>query len=165
MFLRCVVSGWQIMMLTEYYKRHDAAPVEDLSGDGTGICGVGDKLVEELFALPLGLSPQLVAAIEAFSAMKKERADKMADLATKAAVGGVKGMAAKNELIILESGDKTESNRMELTLDAAKRKASKQSGSDALEAQQKIQQAEVKAKHDEQRAKMDAKRAMFEKKA
>lgn len=37
-------------------------------------------------------------------------------LTAKAEKGGVKGMAAQNELIILEKGDMTETNRIELTL-------------------------------------------------
>lgn len=44
------------------------------------------------------------------------KAAKVKELTTKAEKGGVKGMAAQNELIILEKGDMTETNRLELTL-------------------------------------------------
>jgi hypothetical protein len=34
--------------------------VEDLSKGGKGVVGVGSKLVEELFNIPLNLDPELV---------------------------------------------------------------------------------------------------------
>ena len=86
---------------------------------------VGGKLVEELFTMPAGLSPQLEAALEAFAEDKKKREAKIKELTEKADKGGVKGMAAKQELRILESGDTTEMNRIELTLAAANRAATK----------------------------------------
>jgi hypothetical protein len=55
-------------------------------------------------------------------------------------------------------------NRLELTLDAAKRKGSKRRGSEALKAQKAAAEAAAKKAHDDQRAKMAARRAMFEKK-
>ena len=79
-------------------------------------------------------------------------------------VAGLKGMAAKNELIILEKGDMTEMNRIELTLDAAKRRAEKRRGSEVLAQQKKAAEDELKKAHEAQRAKMAARRAMFEKK-
>ena len=47
------------MILTEYYKRHNKKPDEDLSNDAVGVVNVGDKLLEELFTMPLGLDPAL----------------------------------------------------------------------------------------------------------
>ena len=133
-----------------------------LSKDGVNLVGVGGKLLEELFTMPKGLSPQLEAALEAFADAKKKREAKIKELTAKAEKGGVKGMAAKQELVILESGDKTESNRIELTLQAAKRKASKKSGEDALKAAQDQQAKELKAAAEAKRAKMKARMAMFE---
>jgi hypothetical protein len=43
-------------------------------------------------------------------------------------VGGVKGLAAKNELEQLDREDPTAMNRLELTLQAAKRRAARSSG-------------------------------------
>ena len=91
------------MVLTEFYKRHEVTPVEDLSNDGVGITGVGDKLLEELFEPKMGLSPDLVAAIEEFTAKKREKEHKVKDLEAKAAAGGVKGAAATNELSQLQA--------------------------------------------------------------
>ena len=36
----------------------------DLSNDGVGITGVGDKLVEELFTIPKGMDPALEARLD-----------------------------------------------------------------------------------------------------
>lgn len=106
----------EVMVLGEFYKRHETAPEEDLSADGIGLTGVGAKLLEELFTLPQGMSPEIEEAIEQFTAQTKAREKQIKALAAKAEAGGVKGMAAKNELIILEQGDTTEINRIELTL-------------------------------------------------
>ncbi|KAH8043847.1 hypothetical protein JL722_14979 [Aureococcus anophagefferens] len=151
------------MILKEYYERHEAAPEEDLGNDCVGVCGVG-KSSSRLFTMPKGLSPQLEAALEAFADEKKKREAKIKELTAKAEKGGVKGMAAKQELVILESGDKTEMNRIELTLNAAKRKANKQSGEDALKKEKEKQAAELKKAAEAKKAKMKARMAMFEKK-
>jgi len=54
--------------------------------------------------MPAGLSPQLEEALETFAAEKKARQKKVDALTAKAEAGGVKGMAARQELRILESG-------------------------------------------------------------
>lgn len=53
---------------------------------------------------------------------------KLSTLQDRAALGGVKGKAAENELAQMAQEDTTEMNRIELTLNAAKKKASKGSG-------------------------------------
>jgi len=164
-FVEYLLLHYKIMVLKEYYKRHDKAPEEDLSNDGIGLSDCGDKLLEELLTLPDGLSPQLEMAIEEFSQTKKAREKKVETLTVKAEAGGVKGAAAKNELIILDKQDMTEMNRIELTLAAAKRKAQKTSGAEALAQQKKTLEDQVKAEADARRAKMKARAAMFEKKA
>lgn len=163
-FIEYLILHYKAMILKEYYERHEAAPEEDLGNDCVGVCGVGKKLLEELFTMPKGLSPQLEAALEAFADEKKKREAKIKELTAKAEKGGVKGMAAKQELVILESGDKTEMNRIELTLNAAKRKANKQSGEDALKKEKEKQAAELKKAAEAKKAKMKARMAMFEKK-
>jgi hypothetical protein len=163
-FIEYLILHYKAMILKEYYERHETAPEEDLDNDCVGVCGVGKKLLEELFTMPKGLSPQLEAALEAFADEKKKREAKIKELTAKAEKGGVKGMAAKQELVILESGDKTEMNRIELTLNAAKRKANKQSGEDALKKEKEKQAAELKKAAEAKKAKMKARMAMFEKK-
>mmetsp|Transcript_32729 Transcript_32729/g.100788 ORF Transcript_32729/g.100788 Transcript_32729/m.100788 type:complete len:277 (-) Transcript_32729:11-841(-) len=160
-FIEYLILHYKVMILKEYYARHEKEPEEDLSTDGVGVVDVGGKLVEELFTMPAGLSPQLEAALEAFAEDKKKREAKIKELTEKADKGGVKGMAAKQELRILESGDTTEMNRIELTLAAAKRKASKKSGADALQAERDKEEKAAKAEADAKKAKMKARMAMF----
>lgn len=157
-----LLMHYKVMILKEYYSRREEQPKEDLSQGGIGVVGVGDKLLEELFTMPHGLSPQLEAALEEFTAEKKKRELRLKDLEEKAAKGGVKGMAAKNELVILNGADQTELNRIEITLNAAKRKASKQSGAEAVAiAKQKEEQAK-KQDLAKRRAAMKQRAALFE---
>mmetsp|Transcript_14221 Transcript_14221/g.42565 ORF Transcript_14221/g.42565 Transcript_14221/m.42565 type:complete len:214 (-) Transcript_14221:1522-2163(-) len=162
-FIEYLLLHYKVMILQEYYKRTDTEPEEDLSGDGVGITGVGPKLLDELFTLPQGLDPAIEHAIEAFTAHRREKAAKMKQLEDKAAAGGVKGMAAAQELRILQSADGTEENRIELTLAAAKRRASKHSGEEALQAQKRQMEEEMKKKAEDSKARLAARRAMFEK--
>eukprot|EP00026_Physarum_polycephalum_P011918 Phypoly_transcript_12168.p1 GENE.Phypoly_transcript_12168~~Phypoly_transcript_12168.p1 ORF type:complete len:308 (+),score=111.53 Phypoly_transcript_12168:162-1085(+) len=161
-FLEYLLIHFKVMVLSEFYKRHEIAPVEDLSNDGVGIVGVGDKLLDELFAPKSGLPPELVAAIEEFTAKKREKENKVKDLEAKAAAGGVKGAAAANELSQLQASDKTEFNRLEVTLNAAKRKAAKGSGDAALEAKKKKEEAERKKAEEEARQKMAERKKLWE---
>ncbi|KAJ1448903.1 hypothetical protein M885DRAFT_537562 [Pelagophyceae sp. CCMP2097] len=163
-FIEYLMLHYKVLILTEYYKRHEKAPEEDLSQDGIGLVGVGTKLLDEVLTMPEGLSAQLELAIETFSQTKRAREVKVGDLTSRAAAGGVKGMAAKNELVILDQQDMTEMNRIELTLAAAKRKGQKTSGSEALAKQQAELASELKKEVDAKRAKMKARAAMFEKK-
>jgi F actin bundling C terminal len=104
-FIEYLLIHFKVMILAEFYKRHETNPVEDLTNDGVGIIGVGDKLLEELFEPKSGLPPELIAAIEEFTAKKREKEKKVKDLEVKAAAGGVKGSAAANELSQLEAAD------------------------------------------------------------
>ena len=102
-------------------------------------------------------------AIEEFAAAQKTKAGKLAKLAKKAEKGGVLGRAAAQEIRIIESADTTETNRIELTLKAAKRKGAKKSGEVALE-EQKAREAKTKATAAAaSKAKLKARMAMFEK--
>lgn len=136
----------------------------DLSNEGVGLTGVGDMLLEELFTMPAGLDPELEKAIEDFASMKKEREAKIKRLETVAAGGGVKGLTAKNELAQMHAQDQTSMNRMELTLEAAKRKAAKFSGEAALAKKKAEEEAESKKKQEESRSKLRARAAMFDRK-
>lgn len=161
-FIEYLLLHYKVMILEEYYNRVGGAPQEDLSNDGIGVIGVGNKLLEELFTFPQGLDPELERAIEAFTAHRREKAAKMKALEDKAAAGGVKGMTAAQELRIMQSADQTEENRIELTLQAAKRRAGKHSGAEALAAQKRAAEEELKKKAEESKARLAARRAMFE---
>jgi hypothetical protein len=91
------------MILEAYYKRTGLACPHDLSNGGVGVVGVGKELLDELFTLPMGLDPALAKAIEDFMAQKKAREAKVKELEGKAAAGGVKGLAAGNEIKQMES--------------------------------------------------------------
>ena len=162
-FIEYCLMHYKVLILREYYNRLETEPDEDLSNDGVGLVGVGDKLIEELFTMPQGLSPALEQALEEFTNDKKKKEAKIKALEEKAQKGGVQGMAAKNELLILEKADHTEMNRIEITLNAAKRKAAKSSGEDAL----KNAKAQVEKSEKEERAarreKMKQRAALFEK--
>lgn len=162
--LRCRLMHYKVMILKEYYVRHERDPDEDLSGSGVGVVGVGDKLLDELFSMPHGLSPQLEQALEEFTAEKKKREERIKNLEARAAQGGVKGMAAKNELIIFNQADQTEFNRIEITLNAAKRKAARLGGEEAVAAAKEKEEKAIKEEHARRRATMKQRAAVFERK-
>jgi len=161
-FIEYLLLHFKVMILREFYKRHETAPVEDLSNDGVGLVGVGDKLLEELFVPKSGLPPELVAAIEEFTARKREKDAKVKELNARAAAGGVKGAAAANELAQLEASDKTEMNRLELTLNAAKRKAAKGSADAALDAKKRKEEEDRKRAEEEARQRMIERKKLWE---
>lgn len=148
-FTEYLMLHFKAMILTEYYKRMEKTCPHDLSKGGVGIVGVGNIMLDELFTLPIGLSPALVQAIEDMTAQKSKAAKLRKSLEEKAAKGGVRGMTAKNELAQLDAQDGTELRRLELTLEAAKKKGAKNSGAEALEAKKK---AEIKAMADKRAA-------------
>jgi hypothetical protein len=172
---------YKIMILQEYFKRHEMEPTVSLENDGIGLKGVvsvfhydighhatnnlhmkGDMLLEELFTMPMGINPEIEEAIAAFMADKRAKEQKMSDLEAKSAQGGVKGLAAKNELAQMMAADSTEENKTELTLKAAQRRASKYSAADQLEKQKKQEQQMAEQKRRASRANLAMKAAMFE---
>jgi len=161
-FVEYLLLHFKVMVLSEYYKRLEIKPIEDLSADGVGVTGVGDKLLDELFEPKSGLPPDLVAAIEEFTAKKREKEAKVKDLEAKAAAGGVRGAAAANELLQLQASDKTELNRLELTLNAAKRRATKGSADAALDAKKKKEEEERKKAEEEARQRMSDRKKLWE---
>eukprot|EP00123_Amoebidium_parasiticum_P008822 comp19041_c0_seq1/m.21472 comp19041_c0_seq1/g.21472 ORF comp19041_c0_seq1/g.21472 comp19041_c0_seq1/m.21472 type:complete len:284 (-) comp19041_c0_seq1:23-874(-) len=152
------------MVLREYYKRTELDCPYNLSShqDVCNITGVGYELMEELLTMPLALDPATEKAIEDFGTAQKEGRRKRAQLMEIAAKGGVKGMAAKNELMQLESADKTATNMVELKLNAAKRAAKKQ-GEIALEQRKKEDEEREKRVKEEGRAKLKARATLWEK--
>jgi hypothetical protein len=102
----------------------------------------------------------LERAIEEFSQKKKQRSGQLQALREKAAQGGVKGKAAENEIKQMETQDLTEMNRLEVTLNAAKKRAAKSSEA-VLEAKKKKEEEEKQRQREESRAKLAAKAALF----
>jgi len=161
-FIEYLLLHYKVLILQAYYKRTGEEIKEDLNHGGVGVTGVGLKLLDELFTLPVGLDPELEKAIEEFTAKKKEREGKITDLTEKASHGGVKGLAATNELKQMENQDMTDMNRIEITLNAAKRKGQKSSGEEALAKKKQQAEEEAQRKQEEAKAKLKAKAAMFE---
>jgi hypothetical protein len=155
-FIEYLMLHYKAMILKEYYKRHKMQPKEDLSNDAIGITGVGEKLLEELFTFPAGLSAELEKAIDDFYAAKRTREKRYKELESVANGSSVKAFAAKNEIAQMDSQDQTDSNRLELTLNAARRKAEKTSGDQLLAAKEKAAEQEEKQKRGESRARLSA---------
>ena len=48
-FIEYLCLHYKAMILIEFYKRTETKPTEDLTEDGVGIIGVGEKILDELF--------------------------------------------------------------------------------------------------------------------
>ena len=109
-------------------------------------------------------------AIEAYRAVLKVREDRearMEELDRQAAAGGVKGMAAKNQLAQMRDEDQLALNKAEITSAANKRKAER-NAVDPFEEEQKrmvadkvAREADEKKQRDEARGRLAARAAMF----
>jgi len=155
-FIEYLLLHYKVMILTAYFKRTGGKCPYDLSRGGIGVSNVGPLLLDELFTIPLGLDPELEKAIEEFTRKKRAREGKLRELEAKAAKGGVMGLAAANEIKQMESEDLTFMNKIELTLNAAKKRAGSTSAEKALEEKKKKEESEAKAKRDEGKAKLKA---------
>jgi hypothetical protein len=89
------------------------------------------KGVEDLFKSS-GAPPELLAALDkaisdfqSVLASKRQREERMAELQRTADLGGVKGMAAKNQLEQMKAEDSLAMNKQEVSSAANKRKAQK----------------------------------------
>eukprot|EP01111_Echinosteliopsis_oligospora_P015795 TRINITY_DN635_c0_g1_i1.p1 TRINITY_DN635_c0_g1~~TRINITY_DN635_c0_g1_i1.p1 ORF type:complete len:266 (-),score=111.07 TRINITY_DN635_c0_g1_i1:99-896(-) len=163
-FIEYLLLHYKAMVLSEYSKRTHTPPPKDIDNQCIGVIGVGDQLLDELFTLPMGLDPELEKAIEEFMAQKRAKEQKVKDLEVKAAAGGVKGLAAKNEIEQINNEDNTQTNKLELTLNAAKKKAGKESGEVALKKKLDAEAAEKKKQQDESKARLAAKASLWESK-
>jgi len=155
-FIEYLLLQFKAMILTEFYKRHNMEPEEDLSKGGVGVTGVGSKLLDQLFnGVQSGsLPPELEKAIEDFTKMMRERNAKLNDLQAKSKGASVKAMAAANEIKQMEAEDPTEMNRIELTLNAAKKKALSSKGGEKLLEEKK--KAELKAEEEKRKLSRDS---------
>ena len=109
-------------------------------------------------------------AIEQYRAVLKVREDRearMEELGKAAEAGGVKGMAAKNQLAQMKQEDQLALNKAEITSAANKRKAEKNAVDPFEEEQQRMmadkaaREAEDKKTRDEARTRLAARAAMF----
>jgi hypothetical protein len=147
-FIEYLLLHFKINILEEYFKRKGTAPDVDMGNDGVGLTGVGDRLIEELFAPPAGLDPELEKLMAEFSLMHASREKEIHDLEAVVADGGVKGMAAKNKLDSLKKEDQTSMHAVEAKIAAAIKKAIKKTEEEV----KKKHDEEVKKKHDDDEA-------------
>ena len=165
-FLEYLLLHYKAMILRAHYERIGKPCPFDLSGDGVGVIGCGNQLLEELFTFPGGLPADLQQALDDFFATKRKRAARLKKLQKKAALPGVKGLTAKNEIAQINAQSGTEMNRLEITLNAAKRRAMRKGGggnaADVLAAKQKKEAAAAAKARKAARAKLKARAAMFD---
>ncbi|EDR23751.1 hypothetical protein EDI_308830 [Entamoeba dispar SAW760] len=142
------------------------------------------KNIKDLFEKRGGAAtPEMLKALDDALAefqkvmdIKNARLQKMKKLESDAAKGGVKGMAAQNELAQMKSEDQLALNKMEVTAAAKKRKAQKavENGDDSkarekalkeenarLEAEKKKKEEEEKRKREESRRRLAERAAKF----
>jgi len=124
-FIEYLVLHFKIMILEEFFARKGEDPDVDMGNNGVGLTGVGERLIEELFAPPQGVDPELEKMMKDFSLTRQARAKEIADLEEIVAAGGVKGMSAKTKLDGLKHDDSSALNAIEARIAAAIKKADK----------------------------------------
>ena len=148
-FIEYLVLHFKIMILEEFFARKGESPDVDMTNGGVGLTGVGERLIEELFAPPQGVDPELEKMMKDFAASRAARASVIAALEEVVAGGGVKGMSAKTSLDALKKEDQTALNAIEARIAAAIKKAEKKSTEEVerREAELAAKAAEENAKH------------------
>jgi len=124
-FIEMLMLHFKTMVLEEFFRRQEMGSDVDLSNDGVGLTGVGDRLVEELYAPPQGVDPELEKMMKDFSIEHAKRKKEIADLEEQVAQGGVKGMSAKNTLETVKKRDNSDMHAIEARIAAAIKKAEK----------------------------------------
>lgn len=158
-FVEYLCLHYKIMILEEFFKRKGEAPDVDMGNEGVGLTGVGERCIEEMFAPPAGLDPELEKMMKQFSLAHQTREKEVADLEAIIAQGGVKGMSAKNQLESIKKLETTDLNAIEARIAAAIKKAQKkcEEQCNLMEAERAARlaaiDAERKAKGDERKAK------------
>ena len=179
-FIEYLLLHYKVIILEQYFLRHDIKPTVSLANDGVGLLGVGEMLLEELLTHH-AIDGDLERLIAIFMRKKKIRDAKAKSLKEKSKLGGVRGLTAKTELRELENEDMTDMNRIELSLAAAQRRKAKglpplplpklsgdleedlSSAAAAAELQKRVeeQEAQEKRKLQQSRNKLKQRAAMF----
>jgi len=148
-FIEYLILHFKIMILEEFFARKGEDPDVDMTNGGVGLTGVGDRLIEELFAPPQGVDPELEKMMKDFATSRAARAKEIADLEEVVAAGGVKGMSAKTGLDSLKKEDSSALNAIEARIAAAIKKADKKTREevDRREAEAAAQVLADHAKH------------------
>jgi len=148
-FIEYLVLHFKIMILEEFFARKGEAPDVDMTSGGVGLTGVGERLIEELFAPPQGVDPELEKMMKDFAINRQSRAKEIADLEEVVAGGGVKGMSAKTTLDSLKKEDSSALNAIEARIAAAIKKTDKKTQEEVAkrEAEAAAKIAEEQASH------------------
>jgi len=147
-FIEYLCLHFKIMILEEFFARKGEAPDVDMGNGGVGLTGVGERLIEELFAPPQGIDPELEKMMKDFAQTRAARAKEIADLEEVVAGGGVKGMSAKNGLDALKKEDTSAINAIEARIGAAIKKAEKKTHEEVVR-----REAEAASKVEDEHAK------------
>ena len=144
-FIEYLLLHFKVMILEEFFARKGEAPDVDLSSNGVGLTGVGERLIEELFAPPQGIDPELEKMMKDFASSRAARAQEEAALEEVVSHGGVKGMSAKNQLDALRKEDTSAVHAIEARIAAAIKKAEKKTHEEVAR-----REAEAAAKMDDE---------------
>lgn len=124
-FIEYLVLHFKLMILEEFFARKEVEPDVDMTQGGVGLTGVGERLIEELFAPPQGVDPELEKMMRDFALSQQTRAAEIAALEEVVAAGGVKGMGANTKLEALKKEDGSALNLIEARIASAIKKAEK----------------------------------------
>jgi hypothetical protein len=116
---------YKIHMLKEFFAREGIPADVDMDGEGVGLSGVGERLIGELFAPPLGLDPDLEKMMKEFSIQTADTEKKIAEQLTVINAGGIKAMAAKTEMGKLTSANESGLHHIEAKIKASFARAEK----------------------------------------
>jgi hypothetical protein len=148
-FIEYLVLHFKIMILEEFFARKGEAPDVEMANNGVGLTGVGERLIEELFAPPQGVDIELEKMMKDFALTRQARAKEIAALEEVVAGGGVKGMSAKTSLDGLKKEDSSQLNAIEARIAAAIKKTDKKTSEEVArrEAEAAAKVAEELASH------------------
>ena len=114
----------QVLIVREYFERHHKEPTVSLENSGVGLMTVGPMLLEELFTTS-NEDAETRRALHDFLTSQNTVSERIMALKKLSVAGGVKGLAAKNELAQLENQDTTALNQLKVKLEAAQRNIKK----------------------------------------
>jgi len=156
-FIEFMCLKYKIMILKEFYDRKGLPHPDSLQGDPMALTGVGPQIIEEMFAPPQGVDPELEKMMNAFAASQGGRLQKISELEAVVAAGGVKAIPAQKELESLKNSNSSELNHLEAKIAAAIKKAGKAATEEmaklnadkasAAEAEAQARKAGLAAKH------------------
>ena len=124
-FIEFCCIYYRKMILQEYFKRYSKEADVNLDDDSKGLNGQTTRVIEEMFAVPVGLDPDLEKLMAEFSLMHAKKEAKEQELKKLAKLGGVKGLTAQNQLNAMKNEDLSQIHEVEIKVAAALKRAQK----------------------------------------